>query len=100
MLPAFLLKYGAEQLKQIGMTKRLHLQPIGSIHTTTGYEVEMTKTVDPTFLNILILIGRRPPIRCIRAPRFAMVQRELSTYRDVSKRRLMNTRGSSPDISI
>ncbi|HEX5153764.1 MAG TPA: ABC transporter permease [Parafilimonas sp.] len=56
-LPAFLNKYGAEQLKQIGMTKRLQLQPIGSIHTTTGYEVEMTKTVDPTFLNILILIA-------------------------------------------
>ena len=56
-LPAFLQKYGAEQLKQIGMKKRLNLQPIGSIHTTTGYEVEMTKTVDPTFLNILILIA-------------------------------------------
>src|SRR6266536_2520790 len=39
------------------MQKRLHLQPIGSIHTTTGYEVEMTKTVDPSFLNILILIA-------------------------------------------
>ena len=56
-LPAFLLKYGADQLKQLGMEKRLHLQPIGSIHTTTGYEVEMTKTVDPSFLNILILIA-------------------------------------------
>jgi len=56
-LPAFLNKYGAEQLKQIGMKKRLNLQPVGSIHTTTGYEVEMTKTVDPTFLNILILIA-------------------------------------------
>src|SRR3954453_2392548 len=56
-LPAFLLKHGADQLKQIGMTKRLHLQPIGSIHTTTGYEVEMAKPVDPSFLNILILIA-------------------------------------------
>src|SRR5258706_1587398 len=56
-LPAFLLKHGADQLKQLGMEKRLHLQPIGSIHTTTGYEVEMTKTVDPSFLNILILIA-------------------------------------------
>ena len=56
-LPAFLLKHGAGQLKQLGMQKRLHLQPIGSIHTTTGYEVEMTKTVDPSFLNILILIA-------------------------------------------
>ena len=56
-LPAFLIKYGADQLKQLGMEKRLHLQPIGSIHTTTGYEVEMTKTVDPSFLNILLLIA-------------------------------------------
>jgi putative ABC transport system permease protein len=56
-LPAFLQIHGAEQLKQLGMTKRLHLQPIGSIHTTTGYEVEATKTVDPSFLNILILIA-------------------------------------------
>lgn len=56
-LPAFLNKYGAEQLKQLGMEKRLHLQPVGSIHTTTGYEVEMTKTVDPSFLNILLLIA-------------------------------------------
>ena len=56
-LPAFLQTHGANQLKQLGMTKRLHLQPIGSIHTTTGYEVEMTKTVDPSFLNILILIA-------------------------------------------
>ncbi|MGH2563638.1 MAG: FtsX-like permease family protein, partial [Ginsengibacter sp.] len=56
-LPAFLQRHGADQLKQSGMTKRLHLQPIGSIHTTTGYEVEMTKTVDPSFLNILILIA-------------------------------------------
>ncbi|MGH2565165.1 MAG: ABC transporter permease, partial [Ginsengibacter sp.] len=37
-LPAFLLRHGEDQLKQLGMTKRLHLQPIGSIHTTTGYE--------------------------------------------------------------
>jgi len=56
-LPAFLLLHGADQLKQLGMQKRLRLQPIGSIHTTPGYEVEMTKTVDPSFLNILILIA-------------------------------------------
>lgn len=56
-LPMFLQRYGADQLKQIGMTKRLHLQPIAGIHTTTGYEVEMTKTVSPSFLNILLLIA-------------------------------------------
>ncbi len=56
-LPAFLQRHGSDQLKQLGMQKKLQLQPIGSIHTTTGYEVEATKTVDPSFLNILILIA-------------------------------------------
>ena len=56
-LPAFLQRHGEDQLKELGMTKVLHLQPIGEIHTTTGYEVEMTKTVDPTFLGILVLIA-------------------------------------------
>ena len=35
-LPAFLNKYGAQQLKALGMQKKLHLQPVTSIHTTTG----------------------------------------------------------------
>ncbi len=56
-LPAFLLKYGAQQLKDLGMEKRLHLQPVTSIHTTKGFEVEMTKTVNPSFLYILVLIA-------------------------------------------
>ncbi|MEP7109990.1 MAG: ABC transporter permease [Ferruginibacter sp.] len=56
-LPAFLNKYGREQLKELGMQKQLHLQPVGSIHTTTGYEVEMSKTVSPAFLYILLLIA-------------------------------------------
>jgi putative ABC transport system permease protein len=56
-LPAFLNKYGAEQLKQLGMTKQLHLQPVSSIHTTKGYEVEMSKAISPLFLYILILIA-------------------------------------------
>ncbi|MEO8763757.1 MAG: ABC transporter permease [Ginsengibacter sp.] len=55
--PAFLNKYGAQQMKEIGMQKQLHLQPVASIHTTTGYENEMDKTVSPSFLYILILIA-------------------------------------------
>ena len=39
------------------MQKQLHLQPVGSIHTTTGYENEMDKTVSPSFLYILLLIA-------------------------------------------
>ena len=52
-LPDFLNKYGAQQLKQLGMTKSLHLQSLASVHTTPGYEVEMSKTVSPTLLYIL-----------------------------------------------
>ena len=56
-LPAFLNKYGQQQLKDLGMQKQLHLQPVSSIHTTTGYENEMDKTVSPSFLYILLLIA-------------------------------------------
>jgi len=56
-LPAFLNKYGQQQLKDLGMEKQIHLQPVTSIHTTTGFEVESTKTVSPSFLYILILIA-------------------------------------------
>ncbi len=56
-LPAFLNKYGEQQFKTLGIRKVLHLQPIGSIHTTPGYEVESTKIVSPSFLYLLLLIA-------------------------------------------
>jgi putative ABC transport system permease protein len=56
-LPAFLNKYGGEQMKAMGMEKQLHLQPLLDIHTTGGYENEPTKTVSVAFLNIMILIA-------------------------------------------
>jgi len=56
-LPAFLNKYGAEQLKQIGMIKQLHLQKVTTIHTTPGYEHEMIEPLSPSFLYILLLIA-------------------------------------------
>ncbi len=55
--PAFLNKYAAQEMKQIGMKKELHLQPVKSIHTTAGYDIEPTKTADPSFLFILVLIA-------------------------------------------
>jgi putative ABC transport system permease protein len=54
---AFLKKYAGPQMKQLGMQKELHLQPIRSIHTTGGFDVEPTKTADPSFLFMLILIA-------------------------------------------
>jgi putative ABC transport system permease protein len=56
-LPEFLNKYGADQLKAIGMKKALHLQPVTTIHTTPGHEHELTKTLDPAFLYIMILVA-------------------------------------------
>ncbi|MFL9482502.1 ABC transporter permease [Chitinophagaceae bacterium LWZ2-11] len=56
-LPTFLNKHGGDQLKNLGMTKVLHLQPITSIHTTNIYEHESDKTVSKSFLYILLLIA-------------------------------------------
>ncbi|WP_428328834.1 ABC transporter permease [Mucilaginibacter sp.] len=55
--PGFLNKYGAAQMKEIGMSKQIHLQPITSIHISPGYDNEFTKTLSPSFLYILILIA-------------------------------------------
>jgi len=56
-LPAFLTKYGGEQLRTSGMQKQLHLQHVADIHTSPGYAIEISKTVSPSFLYILILIA-------------------------------------------
>ena len=56
-LPAFLNKYGGTQMKDMGMTKQLHLLPLLSLHTASGYEFDMSKTVSSSFLYILILIA-------------------------------------------
>jgi len=56
-LPFLLKKYGEDQFKGSGMTKIMHLQPISSIHTSTGYDTEPGNTVSRSFLNMLILIA-------------------------------------------
>ncbi|HMH21519.1 MAG TPA: ABC transporter permease [Puia sp.] len=55
-LPAFLDKYGAQQLKAFGMEKTLHLQPVTAIHTTSGYNHD-EHSVSSSFLYLLLLIG-------------------------------------------
>src|ERR1700744_5089767 len=52
-LPILLNKYGAQDLKSMGMTKTLHLQPVTSMHTTPGFEFEINSTISPTLLYIL-----------------------------------------------
>jgi putative ABC transport system permease protein len=56
-LVPFLIRYGAQQMKELGMTKQLNLQPVTSIHTTTGYDKEITETANTSFLNILLSIA-------------------------------------------
>jgi putative ABC transport system permease protein len=57
-LPVFIKKYGQEQLKHLGMSKVLHLEQVGNIHTTPGYRgIEIVKAVNPLFLYLLILIA-------------------------------------------
>ncbi|MBS1662625.1 MAG: ABC transporter permease [Bacteroidetes bacterium] len=55
-LPAFMDKYGAEQLKRYGMTKQLLLQPVRSIHTSAGYNHD-DHTVSSSFLWLLMAIA-------------------------------------------
>lgn len=50
-------KHGAEEMKAIGLNKVMHLQPVGDIHTTTGYEVESAEVTNHTFIDVLIGIG-------------------------------------------
>lgn len=55
-LPAFLNKYGGQQLKDLGMTKVLRLQPMRAIHTTAGY-LHDDGSVSSSFLWLLLLIA-------------------------------------------
>jgi len=56
-LPAFLNKHAADRLKALGMQKQLHLQHVTEIHTAPSYEIEPTKTANPSFLLILVIIA-------------------------------------------
>ncbi|WCT14706.1 ABC transporter permease [Mucilaginibacter jinjuensis] len=56
-LPAFLNKYAGQKLKNLGIQKVMNLEPVTTIHTTSGYDAEPSKTADPSFLLILVLIA-------------------------------------------
>ena len=56
--PAFVNRYGGKELKEAGLKIGMYLQPISSIHTTTGLENPgIGKPVSTTFLYILSLIA-------------------------------------------
>ena len=56
-LPAFLNKYGGEQMKEMGMEKELHLQPLLDYIRPADMNMNMIKPVSSSFLNIMILIA-------------------------------------------
>jgi putative ABC transport system permease protein len=56
--PAFVNKYGGDQLKSVSVQQRLFLQPLASIHTTTGIlGPQFSTSVSPVFLRILLSIA-------------------------------------------
>ncbi|HVU97848.1 MAG TPA: ABC transporter permease [Puia sp.] len=57
LLPAFLESHGGQDMRNLHIEKRLELQRIATIHTTTGYEHEPTPAVTPSFLGLLLLIA-------------------------------------------
>ena len=50
------LKYGAEEMKAMGVTKELNLQPLEAIHTEPDFYVNV-KTTNKTFIYVLGSIG-------------------------------------------
>ncbi len=65
-LPAFIDQYAGASLREQGAVKILSLQPVSSIHTTTGFVAEAGNPVSPTLLYILLAIaGLVQAIACI-----------------------------------
>jgi putative ABC transport system permease protein len=56
-LGPFLDRYGATEMKTIGMEKQIHLQPIAEIHTNADLQHDLTAAVSPSFLSMLLLIA-------------------------------------------
>ena len=65
-LPAFIEKNAGEQLKKRGFKKSISLEPLRDVHTDIVYQSELGKTIDPVFLDVLLLIaGLIQLIACI-----------------------------------
>jgi len=52
-----LMIHGGEQMKAMGLDKKMLLQPVREIHTATGYMIEVFNTTNPVFIRVLIMIG-------------------------------------------
>ncbi|MBN9381957.1 MAG: ABC transporter permease [Chitinophagaceae bacterium] len=57
-LPVFVDHYAGEQFKKSGLEMQLKLQPVADIHTTPGLiGIQLDKAVNPSFLNVLLLVA-------------------------------------------
>ena len=55
--PEFLEKHGGDQLRQMGMKKVLHLEPLADIHTMSDRRNQLSPVVKKSFLNLLLLLA-------------------------------------------
>ena len=51
------LENGAEEMKAMGLSKEMYLQPVQDIHTSTELDLDIPGKVSPTFIRVLIAIG-------------------------------------------
>ena len=51
------LENGAEEMKAMGLSKRMELQPVEEIHTSTEIDLDIAGKVSMTFIRVLIAIG-------------------------------------------
>jgi putative ABC transport system permease protein len=52
-----LMKNGGETMKEMGVTKKLNLQPVADIHTSEEFYANVPNTTNVVFVHVLILIG-------------------------------------------
>jgi putative ABC transport system permease protein len=57
MIHQVFLKYGSEQMKAMGLSKTMDLQPVTKIHTDTDFMINMPGTTSLTFIYVLGSIG-------------------------------------------
>jgi putative ABC transport system permease protein len=51
------LEKGGEEMKAVGFNKKMYLEPVTDIHTTTEYMMSMQGSVNLLFIQVLVLIG-------------------------------------------
>ncbi len=57
LIHTIFLKNGSEQMKAMGLTKVMHLQPVEAIHTDTDFLININNTTNKTFIYVLASIG-------------------------------------------